>query len=426
MILYTDSALRDSGVTWLGKVPTHWSINRLGGFFIERREKVSDKDFPPLSVTKNGIVPQLETAAKTDDGDNRKGVRAGDFVINGRSDRKGSSGLSRMDGSVSLINIVLQPRNISGQFIHHLFRSYPFQEEFYRYGKGIVADLWSTNYSEMKNILIPVPSHTEQEAIAAFLDHKTALIDDLIDKRERQIELLQEQREALISREVFGNTKDPVKKIGYYINLLPGYSFPSDGFSQNENDTKLLRGINVGTDFIRWDETVYWPINKTQAVKEYALEAGDLVLGMDRPWIAQGTRVAEVKKEDLPALLVQRVCRLRAKPGLRQEFLKLVIASKEFRVYIEGDLTGISVPHISADQICSFKMRLPNETRQNTVWAHLRTQLERVDKSIRDATDVIQLLRDYRNSLISVAVTGKIDVRNWQPSSESVEESLHA
>jgi type I restriction enzyme S subunit len=72
----------------------HWDLRRLGYYFGERREKVSDLDYQPLSVTKDGIVPQLESAAKTDDGDNRKRVCRGDFVINSRSDRKGSAGLS--------------------------------------------------------------------------------------------------------------------------------------------------------------------------------------------------------------------------------------------------------------------------------------------------------------------------------------------
>lgn len=132
----------DSGLKWLGEVPTHWSLRRLGYFFGERREKVSDRDYQPLSVTKEGIVPQLETAAKTDDGDNRKKVCKGDFVINSRSDRKGSAGLSELDGSVSLISTVLKPQeSVHGPYVHHLLRCIPFQEEFYRFGKGIVADL---------------------------------------------------------------------------------------------------------------------------------------------------------------------------------------------------------------------------------------------------------------------------------------------
>ena len=77
---------KDSGVDWLSELPTHWEARRLGFYFEERREKVSDKDFKALSVTKNGIVPQLANAAKSDDGDNRKKVCSGDFVINSRSD----------------------------------------------------------------------------------------------------------------------------------------------------------------------------------------------------------------------------------------------------------------------------------------------------------------------------------------------------
>ncbi len=194
---------KDSGVPWLGEVPGHWELSRIGSRFSERREKVSDTEYPPLSVTKNGIVPQLDTAAKTDDNDNRKCVLAGDFVINSRSDRKGSSGLSTLDGSVSLINTVISPDNtMIGAFVHHLFRSVAFQEEYYRYGKGIVADLWSTNYGEMKAITLAVPPMPEQEAIATFLDRETAKIDALVAEQKRLIALLKEKRQAVISHAV--------------------------------------------------------------------------------------------------------------------------------------------------------------------------------------------------------------------------------
>ena len=86
---------------WLGTLPSHWDNKKIGELFSERRTKVSDKDYAPLSVAKAGVVPQLDTAVKTDAGDNRKLVCSGDFVINSRSDRKGSCGVSEMDGSVS-------------------------------------------------------------------------------------------------------------------------------------------------------------------------------------------------------------------------------------------------------------------------------------------------------------------------------------
>jgi type I restriction enzyme, S subunit len=210
------SAYKESCETWIGEVPEHWDVQRLGQFFEERREKVSDKDYAPLSVTMNGIVPQLETAAKTDAGDNRKLVLENDFVINSRSDRKGSSGVSTLNGSVSLISIVMKPRNIVPSFVHHLLRSYPFQEEFYRFGKGIVSDLWSTNASEMRNIKLPIPGQREQEQIANFLDYETAKIDTLIDKQQQLIKLLKEKRQAVISNAVTKglNPDAPMKDSG--------------------------------------------------------------------------------------------------------------------------------------------------------------------------------------------------------------------
>ena len=84
--LNPSAPMKDSGILWVGKTPEYWKVGRIGGLYELRNQKVSDKDFMPLSVTMKGILPQLETAAKTNDGDNRKLVRVGDFAINSRSD----------------------------------------------------------------------------------------------------------------------------------------------------------------------------------------------------------------------------------------------------------------------------------------------------------------------------------------------------
>ena len=81
---------------WLDELPSHWQCTKIGALFSERKSKVSDKDYAPLSVARIGVVPQLATAVKTDAGDNRKLVCAGDFVINSRSDRKGSCGVAKL------------------------------------------------------------------------------------------------------------------------------------------------------------------------------------------------------------------------------------------------------------------------------------------------------------------------------------------
>ena len=134
--------MKNSGIEWIGEIPVDWNTVRLGTQYTERKTKVSDKDYQPLSVTMKGILPQLATAAKTDAHDDRKLVCKGDFAINSRSDRRGSCGISPYDGSVSLINTILCPRDeMNPRYYDWLFHSTMFSDEFYKWGHGIVDDL---------------------------------------------------------------------------------------------------------------------------------------------------------------------------------------------------------------------------------------------------------------------------------------------
>ena len=196
---------KDSGIQWLGEIPSHWEVKRIASYFTERKVKVSDKDYEPLSVTKNGIFPQLDNVAKTNDGDNRKLVLMDDFVINSRSDRKGSSGVSKYNGSVSLINIVLKPRkNVIPEYCNYILKGHAFIEEYYRNGRGIVADLWTTRYDEMKTIKICMPPLPEQQAIASYLDTATAKIDEAIAQQQKMIDLLNERKQIRRNSQIAG------------------------------------------------------------------------------------------------------------------------------------------------------------------------------------------------------------------------------
>lgn len=192
--------------------------------FAERNTKVSDKEYPALSVGKMGIVPQLDTAVKTDNGDNRKLICKGDFAINSRSDRKGSSGISKYDGSCSLIITVLKPHHeLNGRFYHYLLRSHYFVEEFYRNGHGLVADLWTTKWEEMRNIYVPVPPRAEQDQIVRYLDWQVARINKLIHGYQKQIKLLEERRQTIIDSAVTcGIDHIPLKESGtHWVSAIP-------------------------------------------------------------------------------------------------------------------------------------------------------------------------------------------------------------
>ena len=217
--------MKDSGAAWVGNIPSHWDIGRIDSFYSLRNTKVSDKDFPPLSVTMGGIVPQLETAAKTNAHDDRKLVKKGDFAINSRSDRRGSCGISAYDGSVSLINTILAPRGeMDPEYFDWLFHTTQFADEFYKWGHGIVDDLWTTNYQDMKKINIPVPPLSEQHDIAMYLNDQCAEIDALSADIQSEIETLEAYKRSVITEAVTkGLDKNaPMKESGIeWVGRIP-------------------------------------------------------------------------------------------------------------------------------------------------------------------------------------------------------------
>ena len=195
--------MKDSGIEWIGIIPENWSFSKIGSLYSLRVTKVSDRDYQPLSVTNKGVLPQLETAAKTNAHDDRKLVCKGDFAINSRSDRRGSCGISPYTGSVSLINTILRPiTEMNPQYYDWLFHTIQFGDEFYKWGHGIVDDLWTTGWQDMKKITIPTPPIEEQEQIASFLDNECSEIDALLSDIQGQIEALEEYKRSVITEAV--------------------------------------------------------------------------------------------------------------------------------------------------------------------------------------------------------------------------------
>ena len=242
----TYESYKDSGIAWIGEIPSEWKVKRLGNFYNPRNEKVSDKDFAPLSVTMKGIVPQLETAAKTNDGDNRKLVRKGDFAINSRSDRRGSCGISEYDGSISLINTVLCPKGkMDAGFYNWLFHTTMFADEFYKWGHGIVDDLWTTKWSDMKNIYVVEPPMQEQHSIASFLDTKCGEIDSLISLQEEMISELQAYKQSVITEAVTKGL-DPNAKMNCCASREKNDACISSSETQPAIERKFLQTLVAG------------------------------------------------------------------------------------------------------------------------------------------------------------------------------------
>ncbi|KGI65327.1 hypothetical protein LA04_00465 [Enterobacter sp. UCD-UG_FMILLET] len=425
---------KDSGVEWLGMVPSHWNIKRLGQFFEERRDKVSDKDYPPLSVTMQGIVPQIDTAAKTDAGDNRKLVLKNDFVINSRSDRKGSSGVSQLNGSVSLISIVMEPKRINPKFAHHLLRSYPFQEEFYRYGKGIVADLWSTNSSEMKNILIPELADDESNVIACFLDHETAKIDNLIKKQQQLIELLKEKRQAVISHAVTKglNPDVPMKDSGVewlgevpahwvvmhmrhaIVRIEQGKSPECEARNAEENEWGVLKSGCVNGGLFNEKEHKALPSSIIPNI-EYEVHPGDLIMSRASGSVDLIGSMAFVYNCRTKLLLSDKTFRVIPIKKIAPEFLSHLMGSLPMRNQIKLAINGAEglANNITKESIKSFYMVAPCFSEQVEIASFITAKNKIFDQLETKLNNSIKFLQERRTALISAAVTGKIDVRDW-------------
>ena len=410
-------AYKDSGVEWLENIPAHWQLTRLGTRFNERKHKVSDTDYPPLSVTKNGVLPQLANAAKTNDGDNRKLVKKGDFVINSRSDRRGSSGISDRDGSVSLINIVLAPRDIDPKYCHYLLRSYSFIEEFYRMGHGIVADLWTTRYDEMKAVILGIPPQSEQTAIANFLDQKTAQIDQAIAIKEKQITLLKERKQILIQNAVTRglNPNEPIRDSGVeWIGELPAHWETR----RLKYIVKILKRIvgHEGPDVLSITQ---------QGIKVKDIESGEGQLAMNYSkyqLLYQGefamnhmdllTGYVDISKFDGVVSPDYRVFKNTSKEINDQFLLAIFQIGYKHRIFYRYG-QGVSFLgrwRFPADNFNNFFIPIPPMEEQEHIVTHIEREFSKMDVAITLQQQQIEKLKEYKTTLINSAVTGKIKV----------------
>lgn len=389
---------KTSQVAWLGELPSHWECKKIGSLFTERKVKVSDKDYAPLSVTKTGVLPQLEHAAKTNDGNNRKLVCAGDFVINSRSDRKGSCGVADRDGSVSLINIVLTPRNEwNERYAHYLMRSQLFSEEYYRYGRGIVSDLWTTRFSEMKNIFLPVPPYTEQDQIVRFLDWKVSSINKLINVKKKQLE----EFKALVYKQFVLLSSQAKKQVRlkYLVEL-------DSDFVQIQDDCYYIKTgmYNRGRGIFRREAILGKNMGDSSFQK---IHAGRVMISGQFAWEA-ATYVTVA--EDEIGVASHRYYLLNPTDGVPAEYIWCYLMAEygqlQMRLCSHG-AAGRNRP-LNIKELLNIYIPIPN------IGTELSVLVQNVQKLMKlriNLNSQDKILDELKVRIISDVVTGKIDVR---------------
>ena len=420
-------------LVWLGEIPSHWDYKKIGSLFTERKAKVSDKDYPPLSVAKIGVVPQLDSAVKTDAGDNRKLVRVADFVINSRSDRKGSCGVSELDGSVSLINIVLTPRSEwNSRYVHYLLRSQPFSEEYYRNGRGIVADLWTTRYSEMKSILLPVPPRPEQDQIVRFLDWKVSAINRLISIKRKQIALLHERQcvhiSHIVTHGLHGRVATKNSGVEWIGDIPEHWQAMRCKYLFSERDERSQEGTEQHLSMSQ----KYGLVPDSQLDERRMLSesyAGgklcykdDLVLNRLKAHLGVFALSPQsgVISPDYTVLIPNRE---RVLPTFAETVLKSDRCRGELRIRVRGIIEGFW--RLYTDDFNTIVLPVPPIEEQAEIMEYIIEFRDKTKKYEDNLTQEISTLQEFKPRLISDMVIGKIDVRGIEiPECEFVEETV--
>lgn len=417
---------KDSGAEWLGQIPSTWKTGVIGSLYTLRNEKVSDTEYPPLSVTMKGIVPQLETAAKTDAHDARKLVLKGDFAINSRSDRRGSCGVSKYDGSVSLINTVLTPRNnMNPTYYDWLFHTVQFADEYYKNGHGIVDDLWTTRWNEMKRIVIPVPSIDTQEAIAEYLDKKIAHIDSILAEAKASIEEYKAWKASIIYEAVTKGLDQDVemkdsgvdgisqipsswKIVRFIMNNYVRARLGWKGLKAEEYVDKgfpFLSAFNIVNSQLKWADLNYITQERFDESPEIKLSVGDILLVKDGAGIGKCARVDSLPLGE--ATVNSSLGVITPNENIHYRYEYYYFLSPIFQNIIARLRNGMGVPHLTQEAMKEIYLPLPSMEEQIAISDYLDEKIKELDNVICEKESLIIDLEYYKKSLIYEVVTGK-------------------
>ncbi len=418
---------KDSGVPWLGKIPKHWQALPNRALFAEVNDR-NHPDEPLLSVTiGKGVIRQSDLLANSSKKDssnenkaNYKLVQPRDIAYNKMRAWQGAVGVSNYRGIVSPAYIVVRPRGEQNpEYFHYLLRTPAFAKEAERWSYGITSDQWSLRAEDFKQIYCSLPPKEEQEGIVRFLAHTDDRINRLIRAKQRLIELLNEQKQAIIHRAVTRG-RDPnvhLKPSGIdWLGEVPEHweirrnlRIFRERNERGRDDLPVLivslrTGVTIGED-VDEDGRPRRLIEDRSAYK-FAAE-GDIAYNMMRMW--QGA-VGVVPTNGLvsPAYIVARPL-----AGMDSRYFTLLFCTKAYKDEINRKSRGIVSDRnrLYWGEFKELVTPVPSPEDQRRIIEHIANESARIDAAITRSQREIDLLREYRTRLIADVVTGKLDVR---------------
>lgn len=424
------SEYKDSGVKWLGEIPSHWEMRKMKYSFNER----SQKGYPTLSLlaaTQNHGVIKKEnyenrTVEATKSLETLKLVEVGDFVISLRSFQGGIE-FSYERGIISPAYTILEPTNIWGGYFRHLGKSPIFLQLLKSMVTGI-REGQNIDYSKLRNNQLPIPPVNEQEAIANYLDAAISKIDAAIAQQQKMIDLLNERKQIIINNAVTKGL-DPnvkmkpsgmdwigdipehweVRRLGYcsWIRARLGWK----GLKANEyvdNGYPFLSAFNIQNNKLVWDNLNYINQQRYEESPEIKLRVGDILLVKDGAGIGKCARVDTMPLGEATAN--GSLAFITPYQGLYYKYLHYFIISPSFKSYTELLITGMGVPHFTQGEMKNVLIPIPTQNEQNLISAYLDNKLGEIDTVIDSYKQQISLLQERKLIIINDVVTGKVKV----------------
>lgn len=433
---------KDSGVVWLGEVPSHWDVVRFKCVFEERNERSLSGDETLLSVSAyTGVRPRSEML---DDGDyisrseSLEGYKIcyhNDLVMNIMLAWNRGLGFTNFDGIVSPAYCVFKLRdNHCVSFLDYLVRSDEYIMYFKSFSRGVIDSRLRLYPEDFGRLFLGLPSKKEQAAIAAFLDHETAKIDALIAEQEKLIELLKEKRLAVISHAVTKglDPNAPMKDSGVeWLGQVPEHWLTiqlgrlcykiADGphFSPEYVDDGVLfiSARNIKIDSWSFEDAKYVSFeNYQEFCKRIVPEKGDIL------YTKGGTTgVARVVDFDDIFQVWVHVAVLKIKnDDANSYYLSYALNSAECYDQSQLFTRGATNNDLGLTRMIKIWLALPPMIEQIKIVEYLNTVTVELDALLAESQKAITLFKERRSALISAAVTGKIDVRGYAPQQEAV------
>lgn len=422
-------AYKNSGVEWLGEIPEHWEIGKLGTLL----KPVSIKnrpDLPLLSITREaGVIERnMEDDSENhnfipDDLSGYKVLNEGQFGMNKMKAWQGSYGIAPMTGIVSPAYYVFDfNSSINPMFFHLAIRSKNYVAFFGQASDGVRVGQWDLSKTRMKEIPFFIPPLSEQTAIAAFLDDKTAKIDRAITQKEKMIALLKERKQIIIQNAVTKGL-DPnakmkhsgvewiweipehweVKRLKFVGNAIIGLTYDPNDLCDEHEGTLVLRSSNLQEGKFKYGEkeNVYV---KSRISKKLIIQENDILICSRNGSRDLIGKCAIATKNDVGVSFGAFTTVFRSRINT---YLFHILNSEIFK-YLSGMFLTSTINQLTIGNLNSIEVPLPPESEREQIAKYIETQSAQIDRAIKLQEQQIEKLKELKSTLIDSAVTGKI------------------